>query len=124
MRTRIALLLLALSELLVAGLVVHAPDVNAAFGFLRGDYPSSAGVLAASSLLVWVALLVATTVLLLSLIRRGAARVVPSRVLVAAVLAGSVVVLGTGIDRRLSAPSYSMCCGSVTRAERALETPP
>jgi len=120
---RALLLAVVVSELLVAGLLVHVPDIGAALGFLGGGYPTAMTVLAAASLLIWVALLATAGLLIASLLVRGAARVAPQQLVLASVLAGSLAMLGFGVMRHLEA-SYSMCCGSVSQARQQLDAGP
>ena len=123
MRRAAVVLLLVVVELAVVAVVLHLPDIGAAGGFLGGGYPTGTMVVAASTALIWLALLAATLVLAVRLLRHVAVTLGWLRLLLGLALAGSVALLCLGVLRHVSS-SYSMCCGSVSQAQQQLADTP
>ena len=123
MRRTVLFFLFAVVELVVVALVLHLPDIGAAGGFLGGGYPTGTTVVAASTALIWLALLAATLVLAVRLARHVMVTLGWLRLLLSLALAASVALLCLGVLRHVSS-SYSMCCGSVSQAQRQLADTP
>ena len=123
MRRTVLLFLFAVAELVVVALVLHLPDIGAAGGFLGGGYPTGTTVVAASTALIWLALLAATLVLAVRIVRHVAGTLGWLRLILALALAASAALLCLGVLRHVSS-SYSMCCGSVSQAQRQLADTP
>ncbi|HUY59311.1 MAG TPA: hypothetical protein VMV16_06340 [Solirubrobacteraceae bacterium] len=123
MRRTVLFFLFAVVELVVVALVLHLPDIGAAGGFLGGGYPTGTTVVAASTALIWLALLAATLVLAVRLARHVMVTLGWLRLLLSLALAASVALLCLGVLRHVSS-SYSMCCGSVSQAQQQLADTP
>jgi membrane protein implicated in regulation of membrane protease activity len=123
MRRQLLILLLVAGELVLAGVVLHLPDVGAAGGFFGGGYPTGVTTLAACTLLIWSALLISASVLAVRALRHLPAGVRSARLVVALMVAVGATVLGAGVVRHHNA-SYSMCCGSISQARQQLANAP
>jgi hypothetical protein len=122
-RRQASLLLLAVGGLAVAPLVLPLLNVAAAMGFVSGQDPTGVAALAATELLIWVALVVSVVMVLARTLGNVRFRVLSARVLVGVLLALGVAVLGVGMARH-SNNEYSMCCGSISQARQQLATAP
>jgi hypothetical protein len=122
-RRQALVLLVAVGGLAVAALVLPLPNVAAATGFVSGEHPTAVAALAASELLIWVALLVTVVVVLAHTLGNVRFRVLSARVLIGVLLAVGVAVLGVGVARH-SSNEYSMCCGSISQARQQLANAP
>jgi len=123
MRRSLLLLLVVVLELVVMAVLVRLPDIGAALAFLNGGYPTGVTVLAASVLLVWAVLIMATIVLVIRLARQRPAGMTTTRLVLGLMVVASVAMLGFGVARHLSA-SYAMCCGSISQARQQLANAP
>jgi hypothetical protein len=118
-----SVLLVAVGGLAAAALVLPLPNVAAAVGFVSGSDPTGVAALAATELLIWVALLVGVVLLLAPTLGNVRFRVLSARVLVGVLLALGLAVLGVGVARH-SSSGYSMCCGSISQARQQLANAP
>ncbi|HUZ71312.1 MAG TPA: hypothetical protein VMU65_16520 [Candidatus Saccharimonadales bacterium] len=123
MRRTVLLFLFAVAEVVVVALVLHLPDIGAAGGFLGGGYPTGTTVVAASTALIWLALLAATVAFGVRMVRHIGVTAGWTRLLLGLALAGSAALLCLGVLHHMSS-SYSQCCGSVNQAEQQLTGSP
>jgi hypothetical protein len=122
LRARIPLLL-TVGEVITAALVLRMPDLGAAASFFSGAYPTARGAIAASSVLIWAAILLAMAVVVVAEMRRLARRTGPSRMVIGVAVAIGLAVLAGGAIRHSQA-AYSMCCGSINEARQQLQAGP
>ena len=123
MRRVLPLFILALAELVVVAVVLGVPNLGAAGGFLSGGYTTGTTVVAASTALLWLALLAATVFLGIRLVRHVAVNARWRRLLAGLAVVASLALLSLGVLRHVTS-SYSMCCGSISQAQQQLTTAP
>jgi hypothetical protein len=119
-RVRSELLLLAV-QLMALALIVGGPDLRAVADLLSSGFANSANVLALITTLLWAGTIALAAVVVVRAVRGVTGpRRRPMLLPIGALLVGAVC-LGAGIARHQSS-GFQPCCGSLERAQTALES--
>jgi amino acid transporter len=99
------------------------PNLGVAAQYFSGQLPAERSTLALAALLVWVAAVALALASTFSGLRRIRAHRTAMRHAGAIAVILGLCLLGAGLVHRVSADSYSQCCGSLTAAHQLLHTP-
>lgn len=115
--------LIVTAELVLVVVLLGPPNLGVAAQYFSGQLPAERATLALASLLVWVAAAALALASTFSGLRRIRAHRTAMRHAGAIAVLLGLCLLGAGLVHRVSADSYSQCCGSLTAAQQLLHTP-